>query len=72
MATDGVVHMIDVSRRHCARCGEPLPVEVAGRRDLEPGFAVARDATNHDAVRIWTPEQLAAETLDRYILCAAV
>lgn len=65
----GIIHIIGVSRRHCARCGAPLPVEVADRPDLEPGFAVARDPANHDAVRIWTPDQFDALKLERYVPC---
>lgn len=65
----GIIHIIDVSRRHCARCGAPLPVEVADRPNLEPGFAVARDPTNHDAVHIWKPDQFDAVKLERYVPC---
>lgn len=66
------IHIIDRSGHRCMRCGERLPLEVAGQHDMTwCGIARAREG---EGVRIWPPEQLVEkEGLARagYQLCRA-
>lgn len=71
MLVPGTVHVMDASRRSCARCGAPFPSEARNHPELEPGFGIARDLSNADGTRFFTPEQLAAPFAP-YVLCQRV
>jgi hypothetical protein len=57
------------SRRTCPRCGVRFPPE-ADHPDVGPGDGVARDATNSNGIRFFTPEQLGNLSAP-YALCRA-
>lgn len=62
----GTIHIVDASRRYCTRCGLPLPQEIAGRSDLEPGSGAALSG---GGVLLLTLDQLATGEHAGYVLC---
>jgi len=62
----GRIHIIDSTRRRCARCGALLPPGIAGRSDLPPATGVAQDRSNPDMYRIFVP----SGDHGSYVVCA--